>query len=140
MVKAVAPSSVMILSPGAASAGVGEKVELNTDGTSEMHNQEQIAVNPLDGDEVVAVWRDFRLGDRRVGVGVSHDGGLTWIDGLLPDVDSPRASDPGICADADGNLHGHTLALSSGQALAGVAIQVFKPTDRGDTWGGAGCP
>jgi hypothetical protein len=115
-------------------AGVGENVKLNTDGTSEIHNEEQIAVNPLDGQNVVAVWRDFRLGFRRVGVGTSHDGGVTWTDRLLSDIDYPRASDPGICADAEGNFYAHTLALANSPSLAGVAIQVFKSEDGGNTF------
>jgi hypothetical protein len=120
------------LPPGVGAAEPPANVKLNTDDTAEIHNEEQISANPLDGDNLVSVWRDFRLGYRRVGVGTSHDGGQTWVDRLLPDIDYPRASDPGICADADGNFYAHTLALNGG--LAGVAIQVFKSTDGGNTF------
>ncbi len=111
-----------------------ENLKLNTDGTGELHNEEQLAVNPTDGDNVIAAWRDFRLGYRRIGVGVTHDGGATWSDSLLSDEAYPRASDPGICADSAGNFYLHVLSLSQTGALAGVAISVFKSTDGGVTW------
>ncbi|UCF68800.1 MAG: hypothetical protein JSV80_05795 [Acidobacteriota bacterium] len=129
--------SVMLLVASMATtlaADVTENVKLNTDGTSEIHNEEQLAVNPTDKTNVVAVWRDFRLGYRRVGVGTSHDAGQSWTDTLFSDAAYPRASDPGICADSSGSFYAHVLSLSNGTALAGVAISVFKSTDGGDSW------
>lgn len=115
-------------------AEITKNVKLNTDGTDQLHNEEQLAVNPTDGDNVIAVWRDFRLGYRRIGVGVSHDGGETFTDTLFPDSAYPRASDPGICADSSGNFYAHVLSLNNSGGLAGAAISVFKSTDGGDTW------
>jgi len=51
---------------------------INQDETEELQNEQQIVTNPLDPDNLVAVWRDFRLGYRRVGVASSFDGGFTW--------------------------------------------------------------
>ncbi len=136
------PASTLLCSCTLVFAGVSSlfaadpptNVKLNSDGTSQLHNEEQIAVNPTQGKNVVAVWRDFRLGYRRVGVGVSHDGGASWSDSLLSDSAYPRASDPGICADAEGNFYAHVLSLNNSGGIAGVAISVFKSTDGGDHW------
>ncbi|MFQ6031653.1 MAG: hypothetical protein ACE5K2_01920, partial [Candidatus Zixiibacteriota bacterium] len=35
---------------------------INHDSTDQVQNEEQIVVNPTDGDNLVAIWRDFRLG------------------------------------------------------------------------------
>lgn len=109
-------------------------VRLNSDGTTNIHNEEQLAVRPTDPNTVVAAWRDFRLGFRRIGVGTSHDKGQTWTDRLLPAVRYEWASDPGICADRNGNFYLHVLGVRPGSGAAGGAIQVFKSTDGGDTW------
>ncbi|HHN75378.1 MAG TPA: hypothetical protein ENK10_09145 [Acidobacteria bacterium] len=126
--------AALAVCPWLGAAEVGTNVKLNSDGTAELHNEEQLAVNPTDPDNVVAVWRDFRLGYRRIGVGVSHDAGASWSDTLLPDSAWPRASDPGICADSAGNFYAHVLSLSNGGGVAGAAISVFKSTDGGDSW------
>ena len=57
--------------------------KINSDDTNQVQNEQQVGINPVDPDNVVAVWRDFRLGHREVGVGYSFDGGLTWTDTLL---------------------------------------------------------
>jgi len=41
--------------------------KINSDATVQVQNEQQVAVNPIDPDNLVAVWRDFRLGYRRVG-------------------------------------------------------------------------
>lgn len=55
--------------------------------------------NPVDPDNLVAVWRDFRLGYRRVGYGASFDGGATWTEGLFEEPTWPWHSDPGLTVD-----------------------------------------
>lgn len=117
-----------------ATAQVIPNVRVNTDGTSNLHNEEQLAVRPTDPNTVVAAWRDFRLGYRRIGVGTSHDQGQTWNDRLLPAIRYDWASDPGICADNAGNFYLHVLGIDPNSGVAGKAIQVFKSTDGGDTW------
>jgi hypothetical protein len=109
-------------------------IKLNTDGTTEIHNEEQIAVNILDPNNVIAVWRDFRLGYRRVAFGRTLDGGETWHDELFVDPEWERYSDPGITMDAHGNFYVVNLALS-GVSKPGNAIRVMKSTDKGLTWG-----
>src|SRR5262249_23480082 len=51
------------------------QIRLNTDDTTQLQNEQQIVVDKTNPDNLVACWRDFRLGYRQVGVGYSFDGG-----------------------------------------------------------------
>jgi len=106
--------------------------KINSDGTNQVQNEEQIAVNPLDPDNLVAVWRDFRLGYRRVGVGTSFDGGLTWNDRLLDSHFYTWHSDPGITTDRHGNFYIVILSYESTSEPNGLFV--LKSTDGGMTW------
>jgi hypothetical protein len=108
-------------------------VLVNSDTTTQLHNEEQIVANPLDSNNVVAVWRDFRLGYRRIGAGYSFDGGLTWHDTLLEDSHYPWHSDPGLTVDAAGNFYVVILSFTSTSEPNGLFVQ--KSTDGGRTWG-----
>jgi len=110
--------------------------KINSDLTTELQNEEQVAVNPLDPDNLVAVWRDFRLGHRRVGVGYTFDGGITWHDSLLEEPSYPRHSDPGITTDADGNFYVVILSYT-GSTSEPNGLFVLKSEDGGVTWGDA---
>ncbi|MCH7760744.1 exo-alpha-sialidase, partial [candidate division TA06 bacterium] len=108
-------------------------LKINQDLTTELQNEEQIAVNPLNGQNLVAVWRDWRLGFRQVGLGASFDGGLTWTEGLLVEPRFTRQSDPGLTYDADGNFY---VVVVSYEAFGDSnSLAVFKTTDGGLTWG-----
>jgi hypothetical protein len=108
--------------------------KVNSDSTTQVQNEEQVVVNPSDPDNLVAVWRDFRLGYRRVGVGYSFDAGITWHDSLLEEPTYPRHSDPGITSDAYGNFY--TVILSyTGSTAEPNGLFVFKSEDGGVTWG-----
>jgi hypothetical protein len=106
---------------------------INSDTTTQLQNEEQVAVNPLDPDNLVAVWRDFRLGYRRVGVGYTFDGGVTWHDELLVEPDYPRHSDPGVTVDADGNFYIVILAYT-GSTAEENGLYVYRSEDGGVTW------
>ena len=108
-------------------------VRINSDTTSEIQNEQQICINPTNPENVVAVWRDFRLGYRRVGVGYSFDGGFTWTDDLFPATGRPWHSDPGLTYDLDGNFYAVVLAYEPDGSYSG--FEVFKSTDGGITWG-----
>jgi hypothetical protein len=109
---------------------------INSDLTTQVQNEEQVAVNPLDPDNLVAVWRDFRLGYRRVGVGYTFDGGITWHDSLLEEPSYPRHSDPGITTDSDGNFYVVILSYT-GSTSEPNGLFVLKSEDGGVTWGDA---
>ena len=106
---------------------------INTDGTSELHNEEQIWVSPTDSNVVMIVWRDFRLGYRRVGLGVSTDGGQTWIDSLLSGGTFQRYSDPAISGDRFGTIYPLTMNYT-GYGLSDYSI--WNTTNNGASWSG----
>lgn len=106
-------------------------VRLNSDISPYLQNEEQIWINLTDSLNVVADWRDWRLGYRRVGVGVSTNGGLTWKDSLIVGI-YDRQSDPCLVGDRNGVFYMNTLDYqSSGPAST---ISVWKSTDGGQSW------
>ena len=107
-------------------------LKINQDLTTELQNEEQIAVNPLDGQNVVAVWRDFRLGFRQVGIGASFDGGLSWSDDLLVDPRFTRQSDPGLTIDKNGNFY--IVVLTYEAIWDSNSLAVLKSSDGGLSW------
>jgi hypothetical protein len=107
---------------------------INTDGTSQIHNEEQIWVSPIDSNVVMIVWRDFRLGYRRVGLGVSYDGGHTWTDSLLSGGAFYRYSDPCISGDRWGNFYPLTMNYESSSGFSDFSV--WKTTDNGVSWSG----
>ncbi|OPX18537.1 hypothetical protein BXT86_00665 [candidate division WOR-3 bacterium 4484_100] len=107
-------------------------IKLNNDTTTEIQNEEQIVINPLDTTNLVAVWRDFRLGYRRVGYGYSFDGGLTWNQNLFPLGSYPRDSDPGITCDTAGTFFAVILSFNSTSEPNGLFV--YKSTDGGMSW------
>lgn len=74
-----------------------------------VQNEEQVWVSPSDSLIVIAVWRDFRLGYRQIGIGRCTDG-YNWgsfADSLLhPDQQIFfRQSDPTLTVDKNGNFY-----------------------------------
>ncbi len=109
-------------------------IRINQDATQELQNEMQVAINPTDSENIVAVWRDFRKGYRQVGYGWSKDGGLTWTEGLFIDPYYPWDSDPGITVDRFGNFYAVVLAYVS--TWEENALFVYKSTDGGENWDG----
>jgi hypothetical protein len=96
-------------------------IKINQDVTTQLQNEEQVAVNPKDPDNLVAVWRDFRLGYRRVGWGYTFDGGQTWEEGgLLSGTPYTNHSDPGIDYDTSGTFIAHVLSYDDGVNYNGL--------------------
>ena len=108
-------------------------LRLNQDATQEIQNEEQIVTNPVDPDNLVAVWRDFRLGYRRVGHASSFDGGLTWTEDLFEEPTYPWQSDPGLTVDGAGNFYAVVLSYVSTYQENGLFV--YKSSDGGVTWG-----
>lgn len=109
-------------------------IRLNDDTTTQLQNEEQVAINPLNPANMVAVWRDFRLGYRQVAWGYTFDGGATWTDGgLFYEPNYPYQSDPGVTTDKDGNFYAIVLSFTSTSESNG--FYVYKSIDGGVTWG-----
>ncbi len=109
-------------------------IKINNDTTSEVQNEEQIVMNPRDTTNLVAVWRDFRVGYRQVGYGYSFDGGLTWEQDLFVEPQYIWDSDPGLTVDTAGNFYAVILSYFSTSQPNGLFV--YKSTDGGATWNG----
>lgn len=115
------------------SSSTPPNLKLNTDATTQLQNEEQVAVDPTNPNNLVAVWRDFRLGFRQVGWGYSHDGGTSWTEGgLVPATPYNRDSDPAIVCNSDGVFYSVILSFQEGGAEDGMYVPVSF--DSGQSW------
>jgi len=110
-----------------------DNILVNSDNSGQLQNEEMVCVNPTNTANAVAIWRDFRLGYRRVGVVYTFDAGQTWNDTLLVVPPHPRQSDPVLVVDDDGNYFACTLCLQWGSGPSGIYVQ--ESTDGGISWG-----
>lgn len=113
-----------------------QNVRINSDNTTQIQNEEMIAINPYNTNQVVAVWRDFRLGYRQVGHGYSTDGGASWTDELFASYETyPELtweSDPGLGVDKYGNFIAHTLCFDPFSNASDICV--YFSSDGGQTW------
>jgi len=108
-------------------------IKINNDATTEVQNEEQIVMNPNDTTNLVAVWRDFRVGYRQAAYAYSFDGGLTWGQDLFVEPEYIWDSDPGITVDTAGNFYAVILSYT-GSTSEPNGLFVYKSTDGGVTW------
>jgi hypothetical protein len=108
------------------------QIRLNTDATTQLQNEQQICVNPTNPENVVACWRDFRLGFRQVGVGTSFDGGVTWTDFLIGG-ELPWDSDPVLIYDRNGTFY---LVVINYEDGGPNQLSVHRTSDGGLSWEG----
>ncbi len=123
-----------LVPPAGALADEWHNVRLNTDLTGQVQNEQQVVVNPTNPLNLVAVWRDFRLGYRQVGYGYTTDGGLTWTNpGLFVDPHYVNDSDPALTVSADGTFYAMLLAYT-GSTSQSNGFLMYKSTDGGLSW------
>lgn len=108
-------------------------VRVNSDNSGQLQNEEQACISPVEPQHMVAVWRDFRLGYRRVGVGYSHDNGVTWHDELFPASYEPWQSDPCLSVDGDGVFTANVISFDPAQGGEDGLLDVSS-YDGGVTW------
>jgi hypothetical protein len=94
-------------------------------------NETNIAMNPLNKNEIVIGWREFddvSSAFRQAGWSYTSDGGLTWT---FPGVIEPGIfrSDPVLDYDADGNFYYNSLTNDPD-----FFCKIFKSTNGGATW------
>jgi hypothetical protein len=105
-----------------------------------------VDVNPVNPDNLIAVWQQDRWSDggaRGLFSAVSDDGGETWETveapafSLCTDGDYERATDPWVTFGPDGAAYFQSLSFDSDPAIFGGnhAVLVSKSTDGGHTWG-----
>ena len=97
-------------------------------------NEPNIAVNPLNENEIVIGWRQFDnvlSNFRQAGWAYSSDGGQTWTfpGCILPGV---FQSDPVLDCDNSGNFFYNSLKSAAGPIFP---CYVYKSTDAGISWG-----
>ena len=110
-------------------------VRVNSDVTSFLQNEQQIWVSPNNQSVVLADWRDFRLGYRRVAIGVSLDGGFTWSDSLFTDTPFDNQSDPCLVGDRVGNFYACMLNYKPTDDDSSYVV-VYRSTDNATSWSG----
>jgi hypothetical protein len=107
-----------------------------------------IDVNPTDTDNLVGIWQQDRWsngGARGLVAGVSHDGGASWQEVVIPGITLcsdgiyDRSTDPWVSFGPDGTLH--QLALSFNDVASPFeprdfdhALLASRSTDGGLTW------
>ena len=120
-------------------------IKVNQDTTTEPQNECTVAINPLNKDNAVFVFRDFRYGSgenetvpiRNVGIATTTDGGVTWSETLAAYGNHNRFSDPNVAVDKNGTFFVVTL---DGYAPPTEAITdtldftVRQSSDGGLTW------
>jgi hypothetical protein len=106
---------------------------LNSDNSGQIQNEQQVCINPTNPENRVAVWRDFRLGYRRVGFGYTFDGGNTWTDALFPQMYYEWASDPILVVDEEGVFTAMVISLQSAAIPENGLLQISS-YDGGVTW------
>ncbi|MBU0690476.1 T9SS type A sorting domain-containing protein [bacterium] len=105
---------------------------INTDDSGQIQNEQQACINPMAPANRVVVWRDFRLGYRRVGVGYTFDYGETWTDALFPQMYYEQASDPVLVVDDLGVFTAMMISYNPGYTENGM-LQISS-YDGGITW------
>jgi hypothetical protein len=128
---------------------IADKVEdQEAEGSIVFHDSEvepYVHVNPMNTDNVVAVWQQDRWNDggsRGDIAAVSDDGGETW-ETVTPPLFTvcaggifERATDPWVSFGPDGTAYFMSLSFDSDPDIFGGhhAMQVSKSTDGGHTW------
>jgi len=121
------------------------------DGTNYLNSEVEpwVEVNPLNPDNIVAIWQQDRWSDggsRGNVAGVSSDGGASWqivpIPGITDCTGGPweRASDPWVSFSPDGTLHQMSLVFQTNPPADRIGgfgpngMAVSKSIDGGLTW------
>ncbi len=111
-------------------------IKVNQDTGAAPQNESSVRINPKNPDNIVAVFRDFRLSwnppVRNVTLAATTDGGKTWHETFAAYADHNRFSDPSAGVDTAGNFYVSTLDWDS--ASGGLLTTVRKSTDGGLSW------
>lgn len=123
----------LLIAPGDLLAQDWFNIQLNNDTSGQLQNESQIVVNPTNPRNLVAVWRDFRLGYRQIGYGYTMDGGQSWTNpGLFVEHHYPLDSDPALTVSRTGTFYAMLLSFVDTNQPNGFLLE--KSTDGGATW------
>lgn len=112
--------------------------QVNVDGTGnnktlDAANEPTIAINPLNPDNIVIGWREFKnvfSNFRQAGFSFSTDGGQTWAEGDVIQQGVFR-SDPVLDCDSAGNFYYNSLSKDPN---GNYFCDVFKSMNGGQAW------
>lgn len=103
----------------------------------------QVDVNPTNPSNIVGAWQQDRWtngGANSLVAGVSHDGGLTWHEVVIPGITRcggggvyERATDPWVSFAPNGDVYFMSQTFNDSNPTN--AMLVSKSTDGGETWG-----
>lgn len=110
----------------------GTNVRVNQDSSGRDQNETTISIDPTDSANVIGGANDAREGSWAAGFYVSHDGGQSWSDGVMPYRKYPNQGDPTISFCGDGTaLYGY---LDYSGSFQPHRLIVSHSSDAGDTW------
>lgn len=107
---------------------------INSDQSGEIQNNGMICVNPLNPNEVAAVWQDYRFGYPRVGVGYSTDAGQSWHDDVFPQMYYQWQTVPVLTVDAEGTFIAMMLTQNPTHNPSENGLLTLRSTDGGRNW------
>ena len=148
----VLPAIGMPTAAPAATVQHGQQISSDTlsdsvAGERDTQGEPSIALDPRDPSRVVSVFQARRYkdgGSAAIGYATSHDGGATWVRGILPGLTRasggafPRASNPTVAFGPDGSVYAESLLVTPSQrdcvAASRTALAVQRSTDGGLTF------
>ncbi|HSP54504.1 MAG TPA: hypothetical protein VLS25_02855 [Dehalococcoidia bacterium] len=132
---------------GCANRGSATNPRANQDCTLRRQAEEQIAVNPLDPNNLIAGQNDSRVGFNHCGFDYSLDGGATWGDGqpgyfqhLNPGTAHTydAASDPAVTFSGDGTAWFSCVMFDLNTNATGLFVNPSTPALKGAAYANIG--
>lgn len=130
----------------------GTDVQVTSGTVKQARSESTIAVNPLDPDNLIAASKKFSDPQTyrfTIGLRVSQDGGMTWVDAILPTLPewgdmvggsgtdaSAGMTDPAAAFDALGHAFfvGEPIKYLANGVIDTTGMFVYKSTDGGLHW------
>jgi hypothetical protein len=137
-----APPDATVSALGCANRGSVTNPRVNQDCTLRRQAEEQVAVNPLDANNVIAGQNDSRVGFNHCGFDYSLDGGATWGDGLPPFFQHlslightyDAASDPALTFDGTGRAWYSCVMFDVNSNASGLFVAPSTPGLKGSAY------
>lgn len=131
---------------GCANRGSVTNPRVNQDCTLRRQAEEQVAVNPIDPNNIVAGQNDSRVGFNKCGFDYSLNGGATWGDGLPPFYQhlSPightydAGSDPALAVDGTGRAWFSCVVFDVNSNASGLIVTRSTPALKGSAYSNVG--
>jgi len=115
-------------------AYISHQVNVDVNGQNivgDIGNEPSIAINSQNPKNIVIGWRRFdpNPSAKQGGYGYSFDGGISWVNDVLPILPNQNRTDPVLDSDLQGNIYYQSMAHGSENRSS-----VFKSADGGVTW------